>query len=116
MDFIGEIFICIIVVYLMVRQARHVIKIKKDIKRRANREFESDCQPTIEELESRLGESEVMYENLESSYWAHISVLVGIVSYLYWYVWYISLPIAVLLWVVGVKFLSVKPFTASVPD
>ena len=111
----GFIFIIIVLVSL-IYSARSASKIKAKLKARANKEYDSEAELTNDELKSRLGEAEVMYEELEQTYWVHIGVLVGIVSYFYWHVWYLSISISVMLIFVGDKYLSIKPFKSGVPD
>jgi hypothetical protein len=106
----------ILVVVALIYSARKTAVQKSIIKKRANHEINKKIDLTQEEFEIRLGKAELMYENLEQSYWAHVGLLVGIISYLYWHVWYLSLVIGVTLMFIGYKFLSFKPFTSGVAD
>lgn len=89
---------------------------RKRIKESANREYNEEIELSLDELESRLNQSELMYEDLEQTYWVHVSTLIGICSYLYWHSWYISIAIGVGLIFLGVKYLAIRPFTTGVPD
>lgn len=71
---------------------------------------------STEYWQDRLGESEIMYEDLEETYYVHISVLVGLAAQLYWDTWYISVAIGLLVAFMSLKFLALKPFTNGVSD
>ena len=85
------------------------------LKKRSNEEFEADNLDN-EYYTKRLSESEFMYEDLEETYYMHISLLVGLAVQLYWGVWYISLAVGISLAVIGIKFLALKPFLNSIPS
>ncbi len=91
-------------------------KYRKEIKERANREWSEEIELTADELEERLSETELMYENLEETYWMHIGLLVGFLSYLYWHVWYVSLLIFVVVAFGGSRYLAIRPFTSGIAD
>ena len=95
-------------------QAKIVHQQRSEIKKRANEEYEKEVELTINELQSRLGESELKYESLEDTYWLHIGMFSGVASHLYWHLWYISIPIAILIWVVGVNYLTLRPFVSGI--
>ena len=105
-----------VVIFALIRQVLDTAKRRKQIKDRANRDFEADGEIPRGELDNRLSEMESMYEDLEQTYWAHISALVGIASYAHWHIWYISVSIFVALAIVGTQFLSLKPFTTGIAD
>ena len=115
MDIEALIFICVAVAslgYSAYRSNRDRTRIKE----RANREYQDEHEPTRDELESRLGEMELMYEGFEESYWFQMGVLLSFGSYLYWNLWYISAGIGVGIVWIGYKFLAVRPFTTGTPD
>ena len=109
-----ELTLLLIVLGAFVWQAKIVHQQRSKIKERANEEFEKDIDPTIDELQSRLGESELQYESLEDTYWLHIGMFSGVASHLYWHHWYISIPIAISIWVVGGNYLTLKPFASGI--
>lgn len=107
------ILVAILVVALSIRKTG---KIRDQIKERVNREYNQEVELSTDELEQRLGESEIMYEKLEQTYWTHVGLLVGISTHLYWHVWYLSVAVALCLIFVGTKYISIKPFSTGVPD
>lgn len=114
MDVEALIFICVAVAslgYSAYRTKRERTRIKE----RANREYQDEHEPTRDEIESRLLEAELMYEDLEENYWLQMGLLLSIGSYLYWNLWYISAGIGVGIVWIGYKFLSVRPFTTGTP-
>ena len=92
----------------------NTVKRRRKIKERATRE--SKIGLTRDELENRLGESELMYEELEKSYWLHIGILVGVCVQLYLHNWYISVISSVVAIILGYKYLTIRPFTSGTPD
>ena len=109
-----------IVIFLVVAAIIHgFIKTKKyreNIKTIANKEYENEIEATIEELEDRLSDSQIMYEELEQDYWIHIGLLLGAISHSYCHTWYISIAIGLFIMFFGVKFLSLRPFSTATPD
>ena len=106
----------LVVIILILFSARKTAQQRAKVKERVNREYDQEIELSTEELESRLGEAELMYEDLEKTYWGSVGVLVAIATYSYWHTWYISLTIGISLIVVGRKYLSLKPFTTNMPD
>ena len=113
---LAEALLILIIIISLAYLTRKVKQQRGRIKERVNREFNQGIELSTDELENRLGELELMYENLEETYWAHIGVLVGISTYLYWHVWYVSIAIGVGLILIGCKFLSIRPFITGVAD
>jgi len=109
------LFILLIII-LFIFDIRKVKHHRDEIKERVNREFDQEIVLSVDELESRLGESEIMYENLEETYWVHVGLLVGMATYLHWYNWYVSIAIGVGVIFIGYKFLCIRPFKTGVPD
>lgn len=91
-------------------------KIRRANKERVNREFHSEVELTAEEHQSRIGEIELMYEDLEETYWAHIGALCAIIAHLYWHNWYATVLMGVSIIFIGYKFLTIRPFTTGIPD
>ena len=114
-QFVDAVFIVFFVTSI-IYQGRRCSKIRAEIKARANKEYDEEIDLTKAELESRLGEAELMYEELEETHWTHIALWAGFASYFYWQNWYISLGIFVFLFFVGDKYLSIKPFKSNIPD
>jgi hypothetical protein len=108
--FIAAIFVALLM------EARKMATRRGKLKQRSNQEFDQEIEISRDELELRLGESELMYEDLESTYWMHVSALVAISTHLYWHNWYLSLAMFAALAIIGVTFLSLKPFTTSIHD
>ena len=73
-------------------------------------------QKANDDLRDRLIASQVEHQELENSYWQTSGVLIGIATYLYWHVWYVSIIIGLLIIFVGIKFFSFRPFDTSMPD
>ena len=114
MNLTGLIFV-IIVIGLFIHDAVKTKKRRAYIKERANAEYNSDNLGQ-EYYRERLGESELMYEDLEETYYMHIALLIGIAVHLYWDVWYLSILVVVLVAFLGIKFLATRPFSHGVPD
>ena len=91
-------------------------KYRKEVKERANREWSDGIELTADELEERLSETELMYENLEETYWMHIGLLAGFFSYLYWHVWYVSILIFLVVGFGGSRCLAIRPFSNGIAD
>lgn len=104
------------VIWRTISAVKHTRKRKNEIKQRANLEYNNDITISAEELERRLSESELMYQDLEETYWIQSSLLIGLCTYLYWGIWYISLIVCMAIAFIGFKFLSLKPFSTSLPD
>jgi hypothetical protein len=113
---ITEIIIITFFFVMLVKSIYSSSKIKRINKERVNRDYNSDVDLSAEEYETRIGESELMYEDLEGDYWFAAAGLSSIIAHLYWHNWYITLLIGVSIWVVGWKFLAIRPFTNSIPD
>ena len=111
----GLLFIAAIVVGLLM-QVRDTAARRGMLKQRTNQEFSEEIEISRDELETRLGHSELMYEELEKTYWMHVSALAAISTHLYWHNWYVSLAMFAALAIIGVTFLSLKPFTTSIHD
>ncbi len=88
-------------------------KYRDTIRERAQREYEEAIELTVEELESRLGESELLYEDFEQTHWMTVGLLLGICSYIYWHVWYLSVAISVSVVFIGWKYIAIRPFTTD---
>jgi hypothetical protein len=116
MESIGGVLFVIIIFITLFHSARRISKIRSKIKAGANKECDAEIELTNDELEIRLGEADLMYEELEQTYWAHTSALIGIASYFYWHNGYLSLGASVLLALLGDKYLSIKPFKSGIPD
>ena len=116
MKLVEGIAFLVFIVILFVYDVRKISQRRLQIKVRANKEFDEETELTIEELESRIGEAELMYEDLEQTYWMHVSAFIGISTYFYWHLWYASVAIAAATAFIGYKYLSVKPFTTSIPE
>ncbi|MBU1369062.1 MAG: hypothetical protein KKE62_18825 [Proteobacteria bacterium] len=114
-SFEGLIIIAVIIVGIYCN-VRFTAKQRSLIKKRSNWEYEKEIELTKDELESRLGEAEIMYEDLEEQYWTDVALLVGIMSYLYWHIWYISLLITLIIGFTGIKYLTIRPFKTGIPD
>jgi hypothetical protein len=112
----SELVLLIVIVAMIAWQIKTVSSRKAEIRLRAHKDFEVGYMPTIEELQNRLSESELQYEELEHTYWVHIGVFVGIAAQLYWNIWYVSIAIALFTIFVGVKFLSSNPFTSKIAN
>ena len=69
---------------------------------------------TKDEYESRLGELELMHEDLELEYHLFISFLTGISAGLYWHNWIVTLLVPVLMYVVLRIFIAKKLFSKSI--
>lgn len=106
----------LVVIIAIVFSARKTAQQRAKIKERVNREYDQEIKFSTDELESRLGESELMYEDLEQTYWVHVGALVAIATYFYWHVWYLSTAVGIGLIFVGYKYLSLRPFTTGVAD
>lgn len=116
MDEIEGIVLLLIVAWALISSAKNTAKQRARIKERANHEYDGETEISADELESRLDDAEIMYEDLEQTYWVHVSVLIGLCTYFYWHIWYVSLGLGMGLAYIGCKFLSVKPFSTAVPD
>ena len=116
MNSIEGIILLLIVIWALASAVRNTAKQKAMIKARTNNEYDNDIELTTDELQNRLGDSEIMYEDLEQKYWVHVSVLIALCTYFYSHVWYLSIGIGILLTFIGCKFLSVRPFSTAVPD
>jgi hypothetical protein len=57
-----------------------------------------------------------MYEDLEKDYYMTLGMLIGLLTYEYWHVWYISFAIFVAFVFMGWKYLAICPFTTGMPD
>ena len=68
---------------------------------------------TKDEYESRLGELELMHEDLELEYHLFISLLAGISAGLYWQNWTVTLLVPVSMYVVLRIFFAKKLFSKS---
>lgn len=108
-------YILLVIVALII-SARNTATKRAKIKEQVNREYDEEVELTRDELESRLGEAEILYEDLEQTYWVHVGVLIGIATYFYGHIWYLSVAIGVGVIIVGYKFLSLKPFSTAMPD
>jgi len=106
----------ILVIITLLLHARKIAIQRNKIKERTNREYDQEIELSTDELESRLGESELMYEDLEQTYWMHVGILIAIATYFYWHFWYISLVVGPTIIFVGYKYLSLKPFTTNLND
>jgi len=113
MDYVGIVVALLIVIQIFF-SARKVSKQRLQIKEQANKDFDKGVE--VDVLESRLGDAELMYEDLEETYWVHISALIVISTYFYWHLWYVSIAIGAALLFIGVKYLSLKPFSTATPD
>ena len=116
MNIISDVLFVIIMLVAFVYFARKTRKTRSEIKERANKDYDSEEELPNDELESRLGEAILMYEELEERYWAHIGFLAGLASYYYWDVWYLSFGIGILLMLVGHQYLSIRPFRSGIRD
>ena len=116
MPFMTEIVVVSFIFVCFVYQAKTVAKHRRKLRDRANENFRSEIELSTDELESRVFEVELMYEELEGTYWAHVSALAGALSYLYWDIWYLSLIVFILLWFIGERFLTLKPFKMGITD
>ena len=103
-------------IILIFYSARKTALQRTKIKNRINLEYEQEIELSTDELESRLSDAELMYEDLEESYWEHTGFLVALATYFYWHIWYLSLVIGIGLIIVGRIYLSLKPFTTNMPD
>ena len=108
--------IILVGIIAIVFSARKNAKHRAIIKERANRDYEQENELSQDELETRLSESELMYEHLEETHWLSVGLLVGIATYFYWHIWYVSVAIGIGLIIIGSKYLSLHPFTTGVPD
>ncbi len=113
---IKEIVIITLVIVILIRTIYSSSKIKRINKKRANREYSSGVDLSAEEYKTRLGEIELMYEDLEGDYWFVGAAASSIIAHLYWHNWYITVLIGVSIWVVGWKFLAIRPFTNGIAD
>jgi hypothetical protein len=111
----GVFFVSIILIMLFI-SAKNSSKVRARIKAQANADYDNEIELSTEELESRLGEANLIYEELEQTYWLHISIAIGIASYFYWHVWYLSLGIGLALVFIGDTYLSIKPFKSGMHD
>ena len=111
----GVVFILLILISIIVH-ARKTSKIKARIKAQANEDYERATEIPKEELQRRLGEADLMYEELEKTYWVHLGIAIGMASYFYWHIWYLSLGIGLLIVFIGDNCLSIKPFVSGIPD
>jgi hypothetical protein len=109
------LFILAVIIALL-HHARKTAIQRNKIKERINREYDQEIELSTDELKSRLGESELMYEDLEQSFWVHVGVLIAVATYFYWHFWYISLVIGPSIIFVGYKYLSLRPFTTGIAD
>lgn len=116
MESISGVLFLVLSALILIHSGRRNAKIRTEIKARTNKEFDDEIELTNDDLKARLSEVELMYEELEQTYWEHIGALVGIASYFYWQNWYISFGVAILLIFVGGKYLSIKPFKSGIPD
>lgn len=116
MESINGILFVTIVLLSLIYSARKASIARGKIKDQANKDYDCDVELTATELKERLGEAEIMYEELEKTYWIHVGVLVGLSSYFYLHNWYLSIGVSLLLMIVGEKFLSIKPFKSGIPD
>lgn len=103
----------LLIIIAVIYDARKVKQHRDRIKERVAREFSQEIELSVDELQSRLGESELMYENLEETHWVHVGLLVGTATYFYWHNWYISIAMGVSLIFIGYKFLCFRPFTTG---
>jgi len=62
----GIIFF-LVVVWAIFSAAKNTAKQRAAIKARTNQEYDQETELTSDELQSRLGDSEIMYENLEQT-------------------------------------------------
>jgi hypothetical protein len=110
----SELVVVLAALILMFYGAYRTRSARKKIKEQANRDFHEKLNR--DQLESRLSESELMYENLEIDYWIMVSLFVGVCTYLYWHVWYISVPATIGLAWLGTQYFAAKPFSTGIPD
>lgn len=96
--------------------ARQTASAKQKIKKRANEEYVSSKNINTEDLQKRLAESELMYEELERERVIVFAFLAGLLSLHTLNEWYWALLSAVIAGVLADKYLSVKPFTNDISD
>ena len=113
---LSEILFFIFTVVLTAFNIKKSKNRRKTIRDRVQREFDEEVELSSEELESRLGESELMYEDLEQTHWVTVGILLSFCSYLYWHVWYVSIAIGVCVVFVGWKYIAIRPFTTGIVD
>lgn len=111
-----DIVITTWIMVALVKSIKNTSKIKRINKERVNREYNSTSDLSVEEYQTRIGETVLMYEDLEGDYWFVGAGLFSIIAHLYWHNWYITVLIGVSIWVVGWKFLAIRPFTNGIPD
>lgn len=68
---------------------------------------------TKEEYENRLGELELMHEDLELEYHLIISFLAGISAGLYWQDWMVTLLVPITIYIVLRIFIAKRLFSKS---
>jgi hypothetical protein len=115
MELTEGVLLIIIILFSIIFSGINASKVRAKIKARAIHEYKIENELTQDELESRLLEAEIMYEDLEQTYWVHVGVLIGVALYFCWHIWYLSIAISVLIIFVGDKYLSIKPFKSSSP-
>ncbi|RHW76805.1 hypothetical protein [Colwellia sp. RSH04] len=116
MNIIADVLLVLIILVTFLYFARKARKTRSEIKKCANQDYESEEELSNDELDRRLCEAKLMYEELEERYWGHIGFLAGLASYYYWDIWYLSFGIGILLMLVGHQYLSIKPFRSGIRD
>lgn len=111
-----DVLVVLVVLGAMFFDFMKTKKHRNRIKERDKKEFEGKIELSADELESRLGESELLYEDLEQTYWVQAGLLLGICSYLYWHVWYVSIISGVGVAFVGWKYIALRPFSNGAND
>ncbi|MCH2058125.1 MAG: hypothetical protein MK214_16225 [Thalassotalea sp.] len=112
--FIGSILIGLLLLSLIYSSIK-TSKAKTRIKEQSIRNSSSERNLEKEELEDQFTELALMYEDLEQTYWVHIATLVGIISFFWLNIWYLSLGVSLLVIFLGDRYLSLKPFKLSTP-
>jgi len=116
MEFWEGIFFISLILILLFISAKKSAKFRASIKAQANADYDSETEVHAEEFQSRLGEANLMYEELEQTYWVHLSIAIGVASYFYWHIWYLSFGIGLALVFIGDNYLSIKPFKSGMHD
>ncbi len=116
MESTGSFILSAITLIYIAFSASRTRKAKDEIRAEANKLYNSEDEPTLGELERKLDESRMMHEEMEGRYWAHIALLTGIGIYFYSHNGYLALAISATTWIVGDKFLSVKPAKSNRVD
>ena len=114
MDLSG-LLLAIIVIGLFIHDALKMKKRRAQIKERANSENNAE-HLSQEYYRERLSESELMYEDLEETYFIHIALLIGLAVQLYWKLWYFSIAAVAVVAILGIKYLATKPFSHGISD